>query len=56
MEIKYNTIEEALEMTYMASNDQIIPLYNLNGEIVGQFVLTAVQEDKVEEFRKEFRK
>lgn len=50
------TIEEALEMTYMASNDQIIPLYNLNGEIVGQFVLTAVQEDKVEELRKEFRK
>ena len=48
------TIEEALEMTYMASNDQIIPLYNLNGEVVGQFVLTAVQEDKVEALRKEF--
>ena len=49
-----NTIEEALEMTENSKCNQIIPLYNLEGEIVGEFILTAVEDKEIDIIRKEF--
>lgn len=43
------TIEEAIELTKKASTEQIIPLYNLYGEVIGEYVIGAVTVEGIEE-------
>ena len=50
---KPKTIEEAIELTKKAANDQVIPLYNEDREIIGEFVISAVTEEGIEEILRE---
>ena len=43
------TIEEAIELTKKASTEQIIPLYNLYGDVIGEYVIGAVTVKGIEE-------
>jgi len=38
------TIEEALELNKKAATEQIVPLYNLDGDVIGEFVIGNVYE------------
>ena len=44
-----NTIEEALEITKRAAYDQIVPMYNEDGEIIGEWIIPAMNHDELTE-------
>ena len=44
-----NTIEEALEITERAAYDQIVPMYNEDGEIIGEWIIPAMNQDELTE-------
>lgn len=46
-------MEEALELNKKASQDQKIPLYNIEGEIIGEFLLGACDENRINDLQKE---
>lgn len=39
--------KEAVVMAELAQTDRCIPLYNLDGEVIGEFMLNAVEDDEV---------
>jgi len=42
------TIEEAIELNKKAATEQIIPLYNLDGDVIGEFVIGAFKDEELE--------
>lgn len=39
--------KEAVAMAELAKTDRCIPLYNLDGEVIGEFVVNAVEDEEV---------
>ncbi len=42
-----HTLEEALEITKRAEHDQIIPMYNAEGEVIGEWVTPAMKAEEL---------